>query len=152
MRAWPARLAVRWAQPGPAQPAVAATSPEPALEPVTQNAAPELAAIDPIIEFETTSTELDDEAQQQIAALLPSARRASAIVIYGYSDRSNSGDAREIAIARALRVRTVLVRNDVSLKNIRIRYSTAQARHEAEVLFHENKLTVVDSLSPARKD
>lgn len=102
------------------------------------------APVNPVIAFGESSTELDELAQEQINQLLPTARRADKIVIYGYSDRNNPGNAKEIAISRALRVRTELVKNGVPLDNIRIRYSTMQARHEAKVLLHEDKLTVAD--------
>lgn len=109
---------------------------------------PQALPLDPVIQFAVDSTELDGAAHEKIGRLLPFARRASKIVVYGHSDRNKIGDAKDVAISRALRVRTELVRNGVPLTNIRIRYSTMQARHEAEVVIREDRMTVVGNPIP----
>lgn len=102
-------------------------SPEPpqAAEPALTNPA--------VIAFDERSTQLDSEAQALVARLVVPARRAGKIVIMGYSDRRKDGNAKDTAIARAVKVRNELVKNGIAAKNIRIKYSTDQGKHMVAV-------------------
>lgn len=144
----------------PAEPQAVATSSTASASstPVAQaNASPaastpQAAAVSPVIEFEESTTQLDNAALQQVHQLLPAAQQASNIVIYGHSDRNNPGNAKNIAIERALRVRTIMINNGIPQENIRIRYSTMHARHAVEVVLDDAIPTLIDNPSPDAKN
>lgn len=139
----------------PAEPQAVATSstasasPTPAAQTSTSagTSTPQAAAVSPIIEFEESTTQLDNAALQQVHQLLPAAQQASNIVIYGHSDRNNPGNAKDIAIGRALRVRTIMINNGIPQENIRIRYSTMHGRHAVEVVLDDATPTLIENTS-----
>ncbi|UXY14566.1 hypothetical protein N8I74_14735 [Chitiniphilus purpureus] len=85
--------------------------------------------------FEKMSVTLSDAEKARVAALVDKAKAASTLSIRGYCDRSEVGNAKDAAIARATAVRNELVSAGVALGKIRIRYTTEEARHAAVVEF-----------------
>lgn len=127
--------------PQPEEPTAAtATAPQAAL--------PNLA----IIEFDEQSVQLDSDAQALLTRLIAPAKRADKIVIMGYSDRRKFGNAKEMAISRALKIRNELVKNDIPAKSIRIRYNTEQARHAVKVDLGVEPLHVENDAAANRKN
>ncbi|GHD66206.1 OmpA family protein [Jeongeupia chitinilytica] len=92
--------------------------------------------VDPsLIKFDTQSVKLDEQAQAQLPLLQDQAAAAKRIVVTGYCDRKDIGNAKAAAIARANAVKNALVKQGVPAKKIRIKYSTEEAQHAARVEF-----------------
>ncbi|MBM3117814.1 OmpA family protein [Jeongeupia naejangsanensis] len=93
-------------------------------------------AADPsLLRFDAKSVKLDDAAQAQLQQLLEPARGAKQIVITGYCDRKEIGNAKGAAIARANAVKSALVKQGVAAKKIRVKYTTDEPLHAAKVDF-----------------
>ncbi|WP_432719498.1 OmpA family protein [Jeongeupia wiesaeckerbachi] len=115
------------------KPSAKATSTDAAKATATPSAA---ARVDPsLITFATQSVKLDEAAQAQLRLLLDQASAAKRIVITGYCDRKDIGNAKAAAVARANKVKNALVKLGVSPKKIRVKYSTEEAQHAAKVDF-----------------
>ncbi|WP_168163813.1 OmpA family protein [Jeongeupia sp. USM3] len=116
------------------KPAVKAASAEVAKAGSTPGAA--VTRADPsLVRFATQSVKLDEQAQAQLPLLLDQASAAKRIVITGYCDRKDIGNAKAAAIARANNVKNALVKLGVPAKKIRVKYSTDEAQHAAKVEF-----------------
>lgn len=106
-------------------------------------AAPAPAVADPeaqrshMFRFDKMSVTLSTAEKAKVLALAERAKTAKGIVIRGYCDRKEVGNAREAAIARATAVRTVFAQAGVPAATMRVRYSTERAAHAAEVEFEQ---------------
>lgn len=88
------------------------------------------------IPFEQMSIKLDTEDREIISQLVSRAQAAQRIVLTGYCDRQQIGNAKDAAIARAVAVREEFVKQGVSGKKIRIKYVTeAAGKHMVEIQF-----------------
>ena len=85
------------------------------------------------VEFDMQDTALSDSAQTQVTQLAAPARRAAKVVVTGYADRSQTKNAKDVALARAVKVKGELVKKGVLAKNIRLRYATGEARNAAKI-------------------
>ena len=89
-----------------------------------------------IIEFDKMSVKLSDKAKEMIAQMTEKAEGSKNVVIWGFCDRTQIGNAEKSAIARGVAVRKELQANGVKSPKFRIRYSTEKPnRHAAEVHF-----------------
>lgn len=113
------------AAPAPiaAEPAVNATP--------VQNSQPEAQPLDnPVtVTFDENSTQLSDGHRDLVKRIVAEAGDASQIILTGLCDRAAAGNAREVAIARAVAMRSALRAAGSSVKNVRIKYRTAQPIH-----------------------
>lgn len=90
-----------------------------------------------VISFERLSIKLDDQTRKLIAQQTDRAKASGRLVITGFCDRHQVGNARDAAIARAGAVRDELVKLGVPTKKIQIKYVTeAGNKHVAEIQFH----------------
>lgn len=88
-----------------------------------------------IFRFERMSVALSDAEKAKVVALAERARAAKVIVIRGYCDRKEVGNARDAAIARATAVRSVLAQAGIAPAAMRVRYNTERNLHAAEIEF-----------------
>ncbi|GKT23618.1 OmpA family protein [Acidovorax sp. SUPP3334] len=115
------------AAPAPA-PAPAAPAPAPEPEPLR---IPEDGTV---AEFSGLETELPADTPALLDILTADKNGTQRWEIKGYADRKAAKNAREIALARALAVRKELVSRGVPAKNLRVMFSTDQARNAVTVL------------------
>lgn len=89
-----------------------------------------------VIEFDKMSVKLDEQGKEMVAQMAEKAEGSKKIVIWGFCDRAQIGNAEKSAIARASAVLAELKANGMKSPRVRIRYSTEKAnRHAAEVHF-----------------
>jgi outer membrane protein OmpA-like peptidoglycan-associated protein len=88
------------------------------------------------IMFDKLSIKLDEDGKQIVTAIGERAKMASKIIITGYCDRNQVGNAKDAAIARANAVKEDLVSSGVSAKKIRIKFITSVTdKHGVEIEF-----------------
>lgn len=93
-------------------------------------------AVDPsLLVFSTQSVKLDDQAQAQVKLLLAQAVTAKNIVITGYCNRKEIGNAKAAALARANNAKKELVNLGVSASKIKVKFVTDEPRHAAKIDF-----------------
>ncbi|WP_332670520.1 OmpA family protein [Aromatoleum sp.] len=83
--------------------------------------------------FDKMSVSLSEGEKANVAAFAERARNADSILIRGYCDRTEVGNAKDAAIARAQAVRKVLLKAGVPARSMRVRYNTERKMHAAEV-------------------
>ncbi|WOI47815.1 OmpA family protein [Acidovorax sp. BLS4] len=113
-----------------AAPAPAPVAPPPAPEPEPLRI-PEDGTV---AEFSGLETELPADTPALLDILTADKAGNQRWEIKGYADRKTAKNAREIALARALAVRKELVSRGVPAKNLRVMFSTDQARNAVTVL------------------
>lgn len=86
-----------------------------------------------LFHFDKMSVSLSESEKANVAALAEQARSADSILIRGYCDRTEVGNAKDAAIARAQAVRKVLLKAGVPARSMRVRYNTERKMHAAEV-------------------
>ncbi len=86
-----------------------------------------------LFHFDKMSVSLSEGEKANVAALAEQARSAESVLIRGYCDRSEVGNAKDAAIARAQAVRKVLLKAGVPARSMRVRYNTERKMHAAEV-------------------
>ncbi|MDT3669929.1 MAG: OmpA family protein [Aromatoleum sp.] len=86
-----------------------------------------------LFHFDKMSVSLSEGEKANVAALAEQARSADSILIRGYCDRTEVGNAKDAAIARAQAVRKVLLKAGVPARSMRVRYNTERKMHAAEV-------------------
>jgi len=86
-----------------------------------------------LFHFDKMSVSLSEGEKANIAALAGQARNADSVLIRGYCDRTEVGNAKDAAIARAQAVRKVLLKSGVPARSMRVRYNTERKMHAAEV-------------------
>lgn len=86
-----------------------------------------------LFRFDRMSVSLSKDEKASVVAWAEHARNADAVLIRGFCDRAEVGNARDAAIARAQAVRKVLLKAGVPARSIRIRYNTERKMHAAEV-------------------
>ncbi len=121
--------------PAEAPPPAAAPAPEPAPAPAPAPAPVRIPEDGTVAEFSGLETELPANTAELLDAL--TADKAAAgqrWEIKGYADRKVTKNARQIALARALAVRKELVARGVPAQNLRVMFSTDQARNAVTVL------------------
>ena len=88
-----------------------------------------------VAEFSKTETKLDKAGIANISQNIEAFKQAKTIEVTGYCDRTdNVLGAQQMALGRAAAVRTELIKQGVSGSKIRLKYSTAEARHSVAVL------------------
>ena len=88
------------------------------------------------IEFDKMSVKLDDKAKEFVAQMAAKAEGSKKLVIWGFCDRTEIGNAEKSAIARAVAVQKELKANGMKSPKVRIRYKTEVAgKHAVEVYF-----------------
>ena len=88
------------------------------------------------IEFDKLSVKLDDKAKEMVAQMAAKAEGSKKLVIWGFCDRAQIGNAEKSAIARAVAVQKELQANGMKSPKVRIRYKTEVAgKHAVEVYF-----------------
>lgn len=83
--------------------------------------------------FDRMSVRLSESEKANVLALAEQARTADSVLVRGYCDRTEVGNAKDAALARAQAVRNVLVKAGVQPGAIRVRYNTERKMHAAEV-------------------
>ena len=98
---------------------------------------PDYTTMNPVpIVFDKFSIKLDESDKYIVQEISERAKNANKLVITGYCDRRQIGNAKAAAIARATAVRNELVYQGVSAKNIRIKYVTEVAgKHAVDIEF-----------------
>lgn len=86
-----------------------------------------------LFHFDKMSVSLSEGEKANVAALAEQARSAESVLIRGYCDRTEVGNAKDAAIARAQAVRKVLLKAGVPARSMRVRYNTERKMHAAEV-------------------
>ncbi|MBV8620156.1 MAG: OmpA family protein [Curvibacter sp.] len=87
-----------------------------------------------VAEFEPQNTRLSDDTLALLAEVAPTLVQAPHLEVVGYCNRQDAPkNARQVALARALAVRSELLRLGVAAKNIRVKYVTTEARHAVTV-------------------
>lgn len=86
-----------------------------------------------LFHFDKMSVSLSEGEKANVAALADQARGAESVLIRGYCDRTEVGNAKDAAIARAQAVRKVLLKAGVPARSMRVRYNTERKMHAAEV-------------------
>lgn len=86
-----------------------------------------------LFHFDRMSVSLAEGEKANLAALAQQARNAESVLIRGYCDRTEVGNAKDAAIARAEAVRKVLQKAGVPARSMRVRYNTERKMHAAEV-------------------
>lgn len=110
--------------------APAPAAPPPVAAPVVQ--APRVPEDGTVARFAGTSAELPAVSGALLDAIAQDKR--ARWEIKGYSARVSNKAAREVALARALAVRKELVARGVPAQNLRVKYSTEEAREAVTVL------------------
>jgi outer membrane protein OmpA-like peptidoglycan-associated protein len=113
------------------------SQPAVAPAPTLQNSMAKLAAAadGTVAEFDKQSTELSAEARATIANISESAVQAQHVEVTGYCDRhDDEKNAKQIALARAVGVRSELIKHGVPAKIIRTKYVTTEARQAVTVV------------------
>lgn len=116
------------------EPSAAAMSPatEAAVSaPPVQNTESEVSRLEkPVtVAFDKSSVDLGEEHRELVARIAAESGNATQIVLIGMCDRSAIDNAREVAIARAVSMRDALRKAGSTVKNVRIKYRTAQPSH-----------------------
>lgn len=133
-------------QTNEAPPAAAAVPTKPPVQQPVKAPAATAAVVEPAIDysklnpiqlqFDRMVIKLEADEKEIISKLVSRAQAASRIVITGYCDRQQIGNAKDAAIARAVAVREEFVKHGVSAKKFRIKYVTEAAnKHMAEIQF-----------------
>lgn len=86
-----------------------------------------------LFRFDKMSVSLSENEKTNVVALAEQAKSAGSILIRGYCDRTEVGNAKDAAIARAHAVRQVLLKAGVAARSIRVRYNTERKLHAVEV-------------------
>lgn len=120
-------------EPAPAAPApVPAAAPAPAAPPAAPARIPDDGTV---AQFQGAETALPSQAVALLEAVAADrTQRAWRWEIKGYSNRSAQANAREVALARAWAARKVLVERGVPPQQIKVLYSTEQAREAVTLL------------------
>ena len=144
-----AALVAACAQTEPVQQQQTSEPPAPAVpakpvQPVAKAPAPTMAeevidytTLNPVpLQFEKMAIKLEPDEKEIIAKLVSRAQAAPRIVITGYCDRQQIGNAKDAAIARAVAVREEFVKHGVPARKFRIKYLTEAAnKHMVEIQF-----------------
>ena len=98
---------------------------------------PDYTTINPVpIIFDKLSVKLDDNDKCILAQISDRAKKADKLVVIGYCDRNQIGNASAAAIARARVVRDELVDLGVPAKNIKIKHvTTVSNKHAVDIEF-----------------
>jgi outer membrane protein OmpA-like peptidoglycan-associated protein len=89
----------------------------------------------PIV-FDKLSVKLDDNARYVLDLIIERARKSSQLIVTGYCDRHQIGNASAAAMARATAVRDELVHLGVPAKIITLRHMTnAPGKHAVDIEF-----------------
>ncbi|WP_024301779.1 OmpA family protein [Pseudogulbenkiania sp. MAI-1] len=94
-------------------------------------------ASDPtLIPFEKMNSKLTPVTEQQVRALAPALVIAKQIVVTGFCDRREVGNAEAAAKARAMVVKNLLVESGISAIRITVRSDTKQKLHAVRITFN----------------
>lgn len=98
---------------------------------------PDYATMNPVpITFEKLTVKLDEHNRHIVEQISERAKKAPKLVLTGYCDYRQIGNAKAAAIARATAIRNELVHLGVSAKKIRIKHVTDVAgKHAADIEF-----------------
>jgi outer membrane protein OmpA-like peptidoglycan-associated protein len=98
---------------------------------------PDYATMNPVpIVFDKFTVKLDENNKHILEQIGERAKKARKLLITGYCDRHQIGNANAAAIARAKAVRDELVRLGVPIKNVRIKHLTnVPGKHAADIEF-----------------
>lgn len=89
-----------------------------------------------LVPFEKMSAKLTPVTEQQVRALAPALVIAKQIIVTGYCDRREVGNAPAAAKARAETVKKLLVENGIAAKRIVTKIDTQQRLHAVRVTFN----------------
>jgi outer membrane protein OmpA-like peptidoglycan-associated protein len=102
--------------------------------PASSNSAAAAVAVDPyLLKFDSMSAKLTPEHEAQLQRLVPQLKEAKAVVIRGYCNKKEVGNAKAAALARASNVEKFLISQGVSDKKMTLRYTTEDATHAVEL-------------------
>jgi outer membrane protein OmpA-like peptidoglycan-associated protein len=88
-----------------------------------------------VAEFDKQSIELSTESRANIDNLAESAAQAHRVEVTGYCDKQeNEKNAKQVALTRAIAVRSELIKHGVPAKIIRTKYVTTEARNAVVVV------------------
>ncbi|HJU49483.1 MAG TPA: OmpA family protein, partial [Pseudogulbenkiania sp.] len=94
-------------------------------------------ASDPtLIPFEKMNSKLTPVTEQQVRALAPALAIAKQIIVTGFCDHREVGNASAAAKARAMVVKSLLVESGISSIRITIRSDTKQKLHAVRISFN----------------
>jgi outer membrane protein OmpA-like peptidoglycan-associated protein len=113
----------------PTQPAVASTTswlkaPE----------APVVALGKPyLLKFEKMSAKLTPQQEEILIGLAPQLKEAKTIIVRGFCNKRDIGNAKDSALARAINVEKFLVSRGIVDQKMSLRYNTDDAEHAVEL-------------------
>ena len=88
-----------------------------------------------LIPFDKMSAKLSDAGQAQLSAMIPAFSVAKVLIVEGYCNRKDVGNAKAAAQARALAVRDFLVLSGIQPSKIKIESDTSKPMHAVRVNF-----------------
>ncbi|WP_147695297.1 OmpA family protein [Vogesella mureinivorans] len=89
-----------------------------------------------LIPFSKMDAKLTPLTEQQVRALVPGLVIAKQVIVVGYCNRKEVGNAIAAAKARAEAVKKVLIENGISAKRIITQYDTTKPLHAVRVRFN----------------
>ena len=96
----------------------------------------EIASDPTLVPFEKMNAKLTTATEQQVRALVAGLVIAKQVIVIGYCDRSEVGNAVAAAKARAEAVQKVLIDNGISPKRIIVQFDTTKKLHAVRVKFN----------------
>jgi outer membrane protein OmpA-like peptidoglycan-associated protein len=98
--------------------------------PASSNGTVAAVAVDPyLLKFDAMSAKLTPEHEAQLQRLVPQLKDAKAVVIRGFCNKKEVGNAKAAALARASNVEKFLISQGISDKKMTLRYTTDDATH-----------------------
>jgi outer membrane protein OmpA-like peptidoglycan-associated protein len=85
------------------------------------------------LQFEKMSAKLEPEHEKQLLQLMPLLQSSKSIVLRGYCNKKEVGNAKDGAIARAAAVEKFLQKQGIPDKKMTIRFNTDDAKHAVEI-------------------
>jgi len=108
--------------------------PPPEAPPAPAPEEPRLPADGIVAQFKPTQVKLSPETQAILTRLASTREPNERLEITGYCSKKDAPlDAREIALTRAMAVRSELIKQGVPAKSIRVKFNTTQALHAVKI-------------------
>ncbi|MFC7419203.1 OmpA family protein [Iodobacter arcticus] len=86
-----------------------------------------------MLQFEKMAAKLTPQQEEQLMALLPQLKDVKSIILRGYCNKKDIGNAKDSALARAVNVEKFLVSQGVPDHKMSLRYNTDDAEHAVEL-------------------
>lgn len=86
-----------------------------------------------MLDFEKMSAKLTPQQEDVLTGLLPRLKESKTIIVRGFCNKRDIGNAKDAALARAINVEKFLVKQGVPDQKITLRYNTEDAAHGVEL-------------------